>query len=269
MSVRRWVEAALLANRRRLPVRFGVRVADWWTSAVSGAGDWNSATNGEAAILKRLADSVPPVVFDVGANVGDWTRLATALLTSATVHAFEPVPATYAVCVRSLEDLHDRVVLNDFGLSNQRGAQAMFVDPTRSTVASMISPPGADATSVVNCSFLTGDEYCAMRSVDSIDFLKIDAEGADHLVLAGFAGMIERRAVRVIQFEHGPWAFTTHSLLFDKYSLLETNGYIVGRLFPNGVEFRPFTRGIEDFRLANYVAVRSDDPLRHLLAALR
>jgi FkbM family methyltransferase len=209
------------------------------------------------------------VVFDVGANVGDWTKLAARLLPGATVHAFEPVRSTHTVAVGAVRDLGERVVLNDFGLSDCDGHLDMFVDPERSTVASTMSSMRSVTTSAVTCAFTTGDDYCSCRDIDRIDMLKIDTEGADHLVLAGFGVMLERAAVRVVQFEHGPWSIESHSLLADKYRYLEAFGYAVGRLFPDGVEFRPHSRSIEDFRLANYVAVRVDDPIRDQLAAPR
>src|ERR1700684_3733568 len=60
------------------------------------------ANNGEPYLQRLVLHAVSnPVVFDVGANVGDWTAM---LLTNAgrdiTVHAFEPCAGTYEILKR-------------------------------------------------------------------------------------------------------------------------------------------------------------------------
>src|SRR6266545_6095729 len=45
--------------------------------------------NGEKHVLEVLARHDITVVFDVGANVGDWSRLASTFFTNATIHSFE------------------------------------------------------------------------------------------------------------------------------------------------------------------------------------
>src|SRR5690242_2901869 len=62
------------------------------------------SSNGELIVQDIALRHAPPgraVVFDVGANVGDWTRAllrtAQALGRSVEVHAFEPCSATYQV----------------------------------------------------------------------------------------------------------------------------------------------------------------------------
>ena len=107
---------------------------------------------------------------------------------------------------------------------------------------------------------ITGDEYCQQHGIQHIDFLKIDVEGADHLVLEGFDRMLDSRAVRVVQFEYGYTHGDAHFLMRDFYALFERHGYIVGRLEPAGVAFSPWTYEKNDFTSGpNYVAIAGDD----------
>lgn len=105
-----------------------------------------------------------------------------------------------------------------------------------------------------------GDDYCAEHSIDHIDLLKIDAEGTDHLVLKGFERLLEARAVEAVQFEYGRANILNHFLLADFYQFLGAAGMVVGKLYPNYVDFRRYDEVHEDFIGPNYVAVRDDRP---------
>ena len=58
----------------------------------------------------------------------------------------------------------------------------------------------------------TGDAYCTRHRIERIDLLKIDVEGAEHLVLRGFERMLHERRIEVIQFEYGLANIYTHHL---------------------------------------------------------
>ena len=92
--------------------------------------------------------------------------------------------------------------------------------------------------------------------VERIDLLKVDVEGAEHLVFDGFGAAMDAGQIDVIQFEYGKVNIITHFLLRDFYDFLETRGYQVGKLFPDHVDFRPYALEDEDFLGPNYIAVR-------------
>ena len=113
---------------------------------------------------------------------------------------------------------------------------------------------------------MRGDDFSESAEIVHIDLLKIDTEGADHLVLAGFEGMLASHNIDVVQFEYGTWALETKFLLRDFYLLFASCGYVVGRLFPRGVHFGPYDVCDEDFRGLNFVAVR--EALADVIASL-
>src|SRR5690606_34205235 len=51
--------------------------------------------NGERRLLEVLASVPVRTVFDVGANVGDWSLAAAQALPLATIHCFELSPRTF------------------------------------------------------------------------------------------------------------------------------------------------------------------------------
>src|SRR3954453_17746658 len=61
-----------------------------------GNASYKPARNGERWLLSSLSTQRIRTVLDVGANVGSWSLMAGELLSEATIHALEIVPATAA-----------------------------------------------------------------------------------------------------------------------------------------------------------------------------
>ena len=100
-----------------------------------------------------------------------------------------------------------------------------------------------------------GDDFCCENGIEHIDFLKMDVEGAEFKVLAGLDRMLSDQRVDIIQFEYGLKSVVTRFLLKDYYELFTSRGYVVGKLYPNGVYFKDYHVTDEDFMGPNYVAV--------------
>lgn len=222
--------------------------------------DFDFTRNGERLILRRLAEFSPRTVFDVGANVGDWSIMASDAMPTATVHGFEIAPPTHAAFVRSVRG-HDRIVPHDYGLSNKEGEVEVAYFPNASTVTTTImeNEVFSDGKEVIRVPVKTGDDVCADLGIGEIFLLKIDVEGAEHFVLDGFKNMLSQGKIDVIQFEYGMVSIYSGFFLKDMYALLEQYGFAIGRLYRNGVEFKDYSP-VEDEDLTgpNYIACRKD-----------
>jgi FkbM family methyltransferase len=259
-----------IARRRgsRLLVALG-RIAGAYIRALDNV-NYDIHTNGEEEVLRRVtvAAEGQTCLFDVGANVGEWTSLAHSLARGTEIHAFEIVPETFEALRRSVGQLPG-VRLNNVGLGSSDREVSVDIYPGDSSRASTVFiSEEPERHSTVVSRVMKGDEYCANAGIRRIHFLKIDTEGADFEVLEGFSRMLTEGRIDVIQFEYGTWAVWTKDLLRDHFQLLNSAGYRVGKLFPRGVEFRDYDPRVDEtFRGPNYVAVherRSD-----LVAALR
>ncbi len=200
--------------------------------------NYDFATNGEQWVLRKIARFCPTVIFDVGANVGNWLIPALAALPGAHIHAFEIVEGTFAELYRRVGARPD-VTANAFGLSASTGVLEMHLFEESDELASCVPYPHGDYKKHafrVEC----GDEYLRRHAIDRIDFLKMDVEGAEHLVLHGFSKALDAGKIDAIQFEYGRVNILTHFLLIDFYNLLESKGYILGKIYPNRVDFRPY-----------------------------
>ncbi|MCS6855225.1 MAG: FkbM family methyltransferase [Elioraea sp.] len=231
--------------------------------------------NGEVRLLERLAPFGLREVFDVGANVGEWAEAACRILPSARVHAFEIAPSPLGQLQARLAPFGPRAVVNAFGLGEREGAVTIFVDPEDPTATSTLPlavefDPGVQRTKQaerLTASITTGDAYLARHGIATVDLLKIDVEGAEPKVLAGFSEAMASGRVRLIQFEYGWMNAHTGATLKSFYQWLVPLGFRIGKLYPEGVAFKPYAYGDEDFLGPNYVACHESWP--EAMAALR
>ena len=218
--------------------------------------------NGERDLLSKLSSSDFKVVFDVGCNIGEWSSTAVRYFPAARFHCFELSPGTFKTLSTNLVGEH--FVLNNMGMGDKDAVVEYKDYGENSKVNTLL----VDATyhdqkidfEIKQSTIRSGDSYCSERGIEQIDFLKIDVEGADHLVLEGFSGVLQRQAVRVIQFEYGYTHGDAKFLMRDFYKFFERHGYVVGRVQKGGISFEGWTYKHNDFRSGpNYVAVRKSD----------
>jgi len=245
------------SNRTKSLVEFSALVALAHANA-----QYDIAINGEKWLLERLAAFSPKTIFDVGANRGEWCLTACQTNPGATIHAFEIVSETYELLKENTKPFHPKVVLNACGLSDKKGLMDIFHVPDCDVHSSFLE----DANKItrnggsvrISRPVRTGDDYMTERNIESIDVLKIDVEGAEPLVLEGFRNALSKQKIDVIQFEYGKHSLITRHFLKDFYRTLENYGFVLGKLFPDGVDFKTYDISDENFIGPNYVACRTE-----------
>lgn len=209
--------------------------------------------HGETQLQAQLAGKLN-TIFDVGCNIGEWTRMARQHHPQAEIHMFEVVPEIYREMLTNVE-LDDLMIPNSFGLSDACGPLPIKYVPGDSSLSTYLSKLRLDGSEWRNCLTFTGDQYVESRRIEYIDYLKLDVEGAEGKVFAGFDQTLRAGKVGIIQFEYGYAAVLSRFLLVDAYELLAPLGYHLGKLTPNGVEFHEYTLLHETFQGPDYVAV--------------
>ena len=221
--------------------------------------------NGERWLLESLRGESIQTVVDVGANIGKWSRMASELLPQAVIYALEVVPAT-AEELRRRSSEEQRIRCFALGLAGHTGTLTIRYNPSASTHSTMTEYPHTWEERRVECPVMRGDEFLAREAIHDVGFLKIDVEGAEHLVLRGFEQLLRERRVRFVQFEYGRVNILTRFLLKDFYELFSQHDYVVGKIYPDYVDFRGYDLSQEDFLGPNYLACRAEDPARARLA---
>jgi FkbM family methyltransferase len=248
------VVSLVAANRDRAPFRAVRRLARSYLDMDAGR-CFVPALNGEANLLRVVGDEQARVVFDVGANVGDWTELALPHFPRAQIHAFELVPDTAEQLARRFAS-EQRVLVNGFGLDAEAAELDVTFYPDFSEGSGLNDAHVGFSGETRRATVVTGDDYCDERGIEQIDFLKIDVEGGEERVLRGFDRMLDSGAIKVIQFEYGLPNIVSRVFLGDLYERLGRAGFAVGKVYPSRVDFTPYDRRLhEDFRGPNFVAV--------------
>jgi len=213
--------------------------------------------NGEKFVLEALARYDFKVMLDVGANVGEWVEMANEIFPESRIHAFEISPPTWEELVKKTCDM-ESVICEKVGLSDSKKTITIRHYQDMPALTTSISYDHSLPFVEIQAEVITGDSYVLDKSIGHIDFLKIDVEGMENLVLKGFVETLKKRDVDLIQFEYGNVNKITRFMLSDFYDLLQSYGYVIGKIYPNYVDFREYSLEEENFVGPNYLACRSD-----------
>ena len=229
-------------------------------------------TSGERWVLthvitKLLRHISKPTVFDVGANVGDYSLIIRDVLPAATVFAFEPSTPVYDDLKARVADYSDKIKPFNIGFSDSQktavlhsytadGAPASVlasIDPRLSTQVVDVSLASTEQIEVT-----TIDSFCESQGISHIHFLKLDVEGHELPILNGAQRMLAQDSISAIQFEFGPANIYSRTYFYNFWSLLSER-FDIFRIIPEGiVPIVWYGEHREIFLTTNYLAMRKD-----------
>lgn len=225
--------------------------------AIYENGTHDLLVNGEAEVVRRLAPGTLRVAIDVGGFEGEWTALVRREQPGCAVHTFEPSPTVAELLAQRFAG-DDLVIVNRCALGHESGEATLHVDRAAPSKTSLV--PSLADTRPVAVRVARGDDYLAEQGIEHVGFLKIDAEGHDLRVLEGFSDTLRAARITALQFEYNVWNVTSRALLADFYDLLEPLGYRIGKVHPDGVDYRPYDLALENWVGPACVAVHRDHP---------
>jgi FkbM family methyltransferase len=251
-GLRKWTWS-MLASHSDAPVVRATRSAVDWLIEYLRAENHDFVTNGEARLLECLGPTAT-TILDVGANRGEWALEARRRCPNATIYCFEVASETRARLLENVAGVEGINVL-DFGLADGTGFERVKYYPERDAVTSMFDFPHPEHYVWNKERVQVGDDFVKDQKLPHIDLLKIDTEGADFRVLRGFDAALSGGAISVVQFEYGYASILARELLIDFYEYLAPKNYVIGKVHPTRVDFRPYRLQDENFFGPNFVAV--------------
>jgi hypothetical protein len=214
------------------------RVSRRYVNKWHGENNCDPATNGEYHLLRQRLPTAK-VVFDVGANIGEWSREALRVNPTLQLHCFEPSKATF--------ELPGEMTLNVVG--TEYTMNSLF--RREGAVFPNAEPPRTERIRLESV-----DHYCAERGIQHIDLLKVDVEGYELEVFKGMSQCLKEGRIGAAQFEYGGTYIDARTLLKDLFDFVRaTNSqYRFFKMYPTELLHVPaYEQSHENFQYANWV----------------
>ena len=219
----------------------------------------NLHESGEKHLIENIIPkylSNKPILFDVGANVGNYTAILSKELPHSKIYSFEPNTETLPFLYNNTKSLSNVIVVNT-GLSSKLEETVIYSQKSKkqSSLASLYHEniPEEDVLKI-HIKLDTIDSFCQENKILKIDFLKIDTEGHEFKVLNGAKSMLKIGGINVIQFEFNEMNVTSKVFLKDFYDLLSQYNFY--RLLPDGLlSLNPYNSRHEIFQFQNIICI--------------
>ena len=181
-----------------MPILQGKLRGKTWIAGSSNHGCWLGSYEHEKRRLFESIVSPGAAVFDIGAHAGFYTLLASELVgADGEVLAFEPQP-------RNLGYLREHLRIN--AIANVRVIPAAVMDSEGAAwfeEGANSSTGHLAPTGQLRVDTVTLDGLISSGEAPAPDFLKIDVEGAEILVLKGAQTLLAERGPTIFLATHG------------------------------------------------------------------
>ena len=235
--------------------------------------DHDMTVNGEMliqrAVLAAWKKASPKdarlVIFDVGANVGDWSSALCRQLKAHAINgcvdlfAFEPVPATADTFRRNLTGNQPSLHIVELALSSSSGTAEIYVSTSNAGTNSMYDDSMSTEKKKITICLTSATEFCVARAIKHVHLLKCDTEGHDMEVIRGALPLLREERISVLQFEYNHrWVFS-RNFLRDVFLVAESLPYKVAKLQSDHLlVFKKWHPELDRFFHGNYVLIHHD-----------
>lgn len=173
--------------------------------------------------LEKLFDKNDPlIIFDIGACQGEDSIRYAKLFPEAHIYAFEALKSNFDKGIALIEqyNLSTKISLNFLALSDKKGTATFYVSsdiapkanssPERGNKSSSLLPPTEEQKK--HFSWLSYkekqeveterlDAFCQQKGINEIDFIHMDVQGAELMVLQGAGDFLDKIHVLWLEVE--------------------------------------------------------------------
>lgn len=221
----------------------------------------NFHKNGEEAFLvnfSKIKAQSSVIIFDVGANKGDWSDIVKSRIQNPELHLFEPSVVAYkSLMKRYHRDNH--MFISNVACSDKNEIRPLYYDKPGSTIASLTKRDlifyniNMEKTEDVRCIRL--DDYIDKNNIEHIDFMKIDVEGHELAVLKGLGNYLSPDFIDFVQFEYGGANIDSNITLKNLFEIFNKSDFRIGKLYPKNIIFDEYVPRMENYQYSNWGAV--------------
>lgn len=220
---------------------------------------------GEIEIVENFI-SKGDIVFDVGANIGAWSKVVLDKINNVKIHMFEAAPH---FCKKLASNFNEsikagRVVVNQAAVLDVVTTKDFYLY-SRLADLSTLYPRNEQimkrfrigVPKILKVHTITLDNYCKEKGIKHVDFLKVDVEGSEFDVLKGASRLLSEKRIDVVQFEYGGCFQDARITLQDVFRYVLSKKYDIFKPSTNGmIHIKQFYPSLEDYKLSNYLVVK-------------
>lgn len=219
-----------------------------------GIGGQSIYSNGEAKLIKRiLSQENNPIIFDVGAQGGEYTLATIKANRTARVFAFEPCNRDYIELTKKFDK---KVTIFKIALGDKNGMIKLNYPPNVCGLSSVYKLSD-EFTESEEVKIETIDSFCLKNNINNITLLKLDVEGHEFACIKGAQQMLPN--IKYIQFEISLANRESRVYFRDIFNILKN--YKIYRILRNDTEQILVPGKMEEMLFTtNYIAIRNSFP---------
>jgi len=185
----------------------------------------------------------PEIIFDIGGNIGIASIYYANKFPNSKIYTFEPIKENFDILVKNtkpykniqpfntaLGDLDGEIEMNLSDNEDNFGGGSMY-------------DVGIDTSKKVKVKIMKSSTFMEKHQIQSVNFIKIDTEGAEYDILKSFDSSVLNNVTWIIGKLHGVNDFKLLDILSDNFDI-GLNKRINKRLYMFNASKKSFTEKI-------------------------
>lgn len=154
--------------------------------------------------IQRFSDKKKlPVLFDVGANIGQTATGLVKYFPASQIYCFEPTSNSFDILSREFSKFPNLHCIQKGLGSLSENVNIVIHDDSQLNTIVKNGPREDRKTGEEEIVLTTVDEFCVAEKISYIDFLKMDVQGWEMEVLLGTKDLLRDNRVRFVYAEVG------------------------------------------------------------------
>ena len=213
------------------------------------------------ACKKLLGNKNVKIIFDVGANKGNYSKELIKTYKNANYYLFEPNLLNYEKLKLDFSELKNIKIINK-ALSDKNGFGFLYSDKSGSGLGSLfkrrLNHFNINFNNKEKINLIRLDTFLQEEIKDIIiDYFKMDVEGSELKILEGIGVYINK--IKLIQFEFGGCNIDSRTFFQDFWYYFKKHNFDLFRITVTGPKkIEKYTENDEFFKTTNYIALNKN-----------
>jgi hypothetical protein len=202
-------------------------------------------------VIHKLIKIKDPVIFDIGAGIGESVFRFNYYFPEAIYHCFEPSKKSFEILKEKIKKLNNKFFLNNYAVGDKRQTETFYESekldtssfysinenhPWSINIKKNLKVERINSNQYPVETFVL-DDYIAEKKIKKIDLIKIDTQLYEDKVLKGLKKSIENKIIDFIEIEiHFSSAYSKNYLsIYDIEEIIGKNYRLVSINYFDGV----------------------------------